>query len=251
MSGKQTVGAAEFWDNIFAQGSRAGYSTVSLPDDDDPVVPALHAALEHFGDVRGKTILDLGCGRGATSLFLASRGAHVVAVDISPSATENLRAFCAENGIDNVTPVCMEAMEIGRLDRVDFAFGSMILHHIEPFAEFAELLRGRVRPGGRGFFWENNARSELMIWFRQNVVGRFGVPKYGDDEEFPLTPGEVGILRRHFRVELRYPELYFFRMIPPYLLRGRFEEPFARLDRAFYRFERLRQYTYRQYVLLS
>jgi hypothetical protein len=42
---------------------------------------------------------------------------------------------------------------------------------------------------GRGFFWENNARIKSMIWFRQNIVGKLWVPKFGDSEEFPLTPG--------------------------------------------------------------
>ena len=39
-----------------------------IPAEDDPV---LLAALKHFGDVRGSTLLDLGCGAGRTSLFFA------------------------------------------------------------------------------------------------------------------------------------------------------------------------------------
>ena len=39
-----------------------------------------------LGDIRGKRVLDLGCGCGKNAVCLVSRGAHVVAVDISESA---------------------------------------------------------------------------------------------------------------------------------------------------------------------
>jgi hypothetical protein len=47
------------------------------------------------------------------------------------------------------------------------------------------------------------------------------VPKHSDDEEFPLTPGEIKTLSEYFRVEVRYPELVFLRLISTYLLHGR------------------------------
>ena len=82
----------------------------------------------------------------------------------------------------------MSAQDISKLGKVDFIFGSMILHHIEPFDEFARSLSNVIKPGGKGFFWENSARSKTMIWFRQNMVGKLWLPKYGDQDEFPLTP---------------------------------------------------------------
>jgi SAM-dependent methyltransferase len=241
------VEARAFWDRFFEEGVEPG-SRVDHPDPHDPV---LNAAAEHFGDVGGKTVLDLGCGRGATSLFFASRGASVVSVDFSAAAIRNLTGYCAERGITSVQPVQASAMEIAELAPVDFVYGSMILHHIEPFDRFAVVLRETIRPGGRAFFYENSSRSALMIWFRENVVGRFGVPKYGDAEEFPLTPAEIDQLRLHFGVEVECPELYFFRMIPIYLLRNRFVRPFAWLDRVGYRFPALRKVSYRQYIRLT
>ncbi|MDQ3388099.1 MAG: class I SAM-dependent methyltransferase [Gemmatimonadota bacterium] len=251
MPNKALTDAEQHWEAVFSEGIRGDYGRVRYPGDDDPVLPGLNAALAHFGDVRGKTVLDVGCGNGGTSLFFAREGANVIATDISQAAIDNLKAFCDEHGIPDVTPVRIPAQEISSLGPVDFVFGSMILHHIEPFQEFAATLRGLLPAGGRAFFFENNARSELMIWFRENVVGRYGIPKFGDDEEFPLTPAEVGMLRRHFQVEQVYPTLHFFQMIPQYLLRGKLEAPFLALDRFFYRFPRVRQYSYRQFVYLS
>ena len=240
--------ATEFWDSLFSKGQEGGYSRVEMPDLNDPV---LHRALEHFGNVEDKTVIDLGCGRGATSLFFARCGANVISVDLSEVAIENLVAYCRRNSVGNIHPMRLSALEIGNVPKADCVFGSMILHHIEPFAEFARILRASVKPGGKGFFWENNAQSNTMIWLRQNLVGRLWVPKYGDPEEFPLTPSEVDELRRYFDVTVEYPELLYFRMIPTYLLRGRLMRPFQLLDGLFYRFPKFRRYSYRQYVFLS
>ena len=195
--------------------------------------------------------MDLGCGSGGASLFFASLGANVIATDLSRSAIANLTEFCKREGIQNIAAVCMPAQEVANLKNVDFVFGSMILHHIEPFQEFAKCLRAAIPPRGRGFFFENNARSSLMIWFRENLVGKFGIPKFGDEEEFPLTVAEVDLLREHFRVGIVLPEFYMLRMIPQYLLHGRLEAQFLALDHLIGRFPKLLEYSYRQYVYLS
>lgn len=240
--------ATEFWDEIFAKGEAGGYSRVQMADVNDPV---LTRAVAHFGELENKTVVDLGCGRGATSLYFAHRGANVISVDLSAIAIRNLKHYCREKGIANITPVKLSAMDIGKLGQADFIFGSMILHHIEPFAEFAVRLRRAIKPGGRGFFWENNASSKLMIWFRQNIVGKLWVPKYGDPDEFPLMPSEIDDLRKHFHVEVEIAELVYFRMISKYLLRGHFKKPFEWLDNYFYRYPAFRRRSYRQYLRLS
>ncbi|MBA3922918.1 MAG: hypothetical protein H0X31_14945 [Nostocaceae cyanobacterium] len=52
-----------FWDNIYSENS-----TISWISEDDQT---LNAAIKHFGNVKGKKALDLGCGDGSTSLFFA------------------------------------------------------------------------------------------------------------------------------------------------------------------------------------
>ena len=239
--------AMEFWDTIFSKGRENDYSRVEMPNINDVI---LQRALTHFGKVDGKIVIDLGCGRGATSLFFAYYGANVISVDFSEKAINNLSQYCKENSINNIFPVKMSAQDILELDIADFIFGSMILHHIEPFSEFSRNLRKVIKPGGKGFFWENNAQSKTMIWFRQNIVGKLWIPKYGDSEEFPLTPNEVDELKKYFEVEIEYPELLFFRMISTYLLRGNFMGPLQKLDDYFYKFPALRKKSYRQYICL-
>jgi 2-polyprenyl-3-methyl-5-hydroxy-6-metoxy-1,4-benzoquinol methylase len=227
-----------FWDNV--------YETTEYSRTLNPTL--MQAALDHFGDIRGKSILEIGCGTGTCSLFFASHGANVTSVDISASAIGELNGLCRQNGITNVRGICANVLELGLLDRADFVFGSMILHHIEPFNEFARQLKSVLKPDGRAFFYENNAASQLLVWFRQNVVGHLWIPKNGDDDEFPLTPSEVDELRKHFDVEIIYPEMLFFGLVSTYLLRGRMADAMRSVDRYLYRKRWLLRYSYRQYV---
>ena len=51
-------------------------------------------------------VLDLGCGTGLSSMFLAKEtGAQVFAVDLWCSATDNYRRFCRWNVGENTVPV--------------------------------------------------------------------------------------------------------------------------------------------------
>jgi len=243
----QITTAREFWDTCFARGH--WYSRPEVPHENDPT---LSAALRHFGDVAGKTLVDVGCGRGSSSLYFARAGAKVISVDFSQVAVDNLNRYCAENGIDNIRAVRMGAQDVGQLGKVDFVFGSMILHHIEPFHEFAATLRSLLKSEGKAFFYENSARSRLMIWFRQNVIGKLWIPKVGDAEEFPLTPKEVDELRRHFHVDVEIPFLLYFEMIARYIFRGLFRGTFRAIDKyCFKHWTWIRKYSYRQYLRLS
>lgn len=236
--------ADDFWNNVY---SSTDYSKHLTPE----TILILDDAINHFGDITNKTIIDLGCGGGATSVYLASKGARVIAVDSSEVAIAQFKSWCEANAVHNIAPIHKDAFRISELGQVDYIFGSMILHHLEPFNEFAKMLANTLKPGGKGFFWENNAASELLIFCRENIVGKLWVPKYGDKDEFPLKPAEIEMLRKYFTVTTRIPEMLFFQLIGTYLLRGRGLGLFKRLDDYFFRKKWLTRYSYRQYVMLS
>src|SRR5947199_4121096 len=65
----------------------------------DTVYP-LEYAYALLGDVRGRTVLDFGCGSGENTLLLARRGAKVIAVDISGDLIDLARRRLALNNLD-------------------------------------------------------------------------------------------------------------------------------------------------------
>jgi release factor glutamine methyltransferase len=59
----------------------------------------------------GKNVLEIGCGSGIITIFLADKSAHVTAVDISADAVENTRMNVAANGARNVTVILGNAFD--------------------------------------------------------------------------------------------------------------------------------------------
>jgi 2-polyprenyl-3-methyl-5-hydroxy-6-metoxy-1,4-benzoquinol methylase len=244
---KTAADTRQFWDELFAKESRERpFGSLKLELEN-----ALKAACAFFGDLKGKTVIDVGCGDGASSLFLASRGATVVALDQSSIAIQNLQEFCVRNNITTIQPIVCNAFDVAQHGPADFLFGSMILHHIEPFADFVAVLQRALCPKGRAFFFENSSASSLLLWARTHVVGKFWIPKYGDEDEHPLSRKEVQLLARNFGLRQEFPELLLFRLVPIYLFKGRMLGLFRVFDEAAFHLRPLRRYSYRQYLYLE
>jgi SAM-dependent methyltransferase len=110
-----------------------------------------------LGDVRGKAVLEIGCGSAMCSRWLAGQGARVVASDLSSGMLAHARDGAAATGIE-VPLVQGDAQHLPFRDRtfdiVFTAFGAI------PFvADSAAVMReaARVlRPGGRFVFATNH-----------------------------------------------------------------------------------------------
>lgn len=192
------------------------------------------------------------------AVYLAKRGARVTAVDLSPEAARIARRNAAYNGVDDRVSVRgMDALELDSLSRTyDFVVGRFVLHHIEPFHEFVDVLDAVTTPSARGLFLENSAQNRLLMLFREYAAGRFGIPKYSDDQEHPLAQHEINALRASFDVRVHYPELVFLRKINTYLIGhrngfGSLTELIESLDDTLYQVvPSLREYSYLQVVEL-
>ena len=238
-----SISAEQFWDTQYDDRS---------PEELPPSIQrSVEEAMVFFGNMRGKRVLDIGCGNGATTLSLAQAGAEVTGIDTSSVAVDKLNRYVAVHRIANVSAMCTSAMALEHLGEFDFVYGSLILHHIEPFSEFCSVLRNALKPGGRAFFFENSATSQLLIWFREHVVGRLWVPRCGDGIEFPLTPAEVDMLRKQFSVDVRIPEMVFFQLVSIYLLRRRLTSMTKAVDDLMFRWNIGKKYSYRQYLLIN
>ena len=106
----------------------------------------------------------------------------------------------------------MDVDQFGK--KFDFVACQMILHHIEPFCDFAKNVSKCMKQGAAGLFYENSSRNRILIFFRNHLVGKFGVPKYGDNVEVPLEDSEINVLRENFcEVSVTIPCFVFFSML--------------------------------------
>lgn len=75
-----------------------------------PQAEKLYAkAVEYAGCTENSTVLDLYCGAGTISLFLAQSAGRVIGAEIIPEAIENAKLNARRNGIINAEFICADA----------------------------------------------------------------------------------------------------------------------------------------------
>jgi SAM-dependent methyltransferase len=172
-------------------------------------VPHTELLLPHADAAR--TIVDLGCGNGTQTRYLATRFAHAVGVDLSHAAVDHARRAAEEDG---------SAAEFQQLDLTDseavralhsrlgdsHVYMRAVIHQSEPHARVAvasavaELIGAR----GRAFVVELTSASRQVL--QRAAEGPAGPPpklrrvfhhglKPADaaDEEIPRLLREVGL----------------------------------------------------------
>jgi SAM-dependent methyltransferase len=156
----------------------------------------LEYAYALLGDVRGRTLVDLGCGSGENTLLLALRGASVYATDISQDLLALARRRLAVNEVQGpVMFVAGSAHQLALQDAsVDVVFGIAVLHHLDLMAA-ADEVRRVLKPGGRGIFQEPFRSSALLRGMRRLIPYR--APDVSPFER-PLTGAEVAAFRGRF-----------------------------------------------------
>jgi 2-polyprenyl-3-methyl-5-hydroxy-6-metoxy-1,4-benzoquinol methylase len=122
--------------------------------------------LQEFGDLRGLTVLDYGCGAAEGGIFLAKRGARVVAVDVSAHSLEVANKLAKEHGVEIetrlVTSDKIPAAD-GEFDRI---YGNGVLHHVPLDTAIPELARV-LKQSGKACFIEPLPYNPLINVYRK------------------------------------------------------------------------------------
>ena len=105
--------------------------------------------LAMLGDVRGKHVLDLGCGEGAYTRELRRRGARAIGVDGSSRMIEVARERAQAGDVD-VPFVCANANALAGIDTdsFDLVAASMSLMDVEDYRGAIREVHRVLRGGG-------------------------------------------------------------------------------------------------------
>jgi 2-polyprenyl-3-methyl-5-hydroxy-6-metoxy-1,4-benzoquinol methylase len=137
--------------------------------------------------------LDLGAGEGADSIRLALMGYSVTAVEISEVATEKIKSFAAEAGVD-VSAINADIAEYRPEGPFDIVICNGVLHYIKDKADVIGRMQTATRPGGL---------NVVSSWstFTPVPACHNSVPVYADDEQ-----GIIGRAYSSWNLKFKYFE---------------------------------------------
>jgi SAM-dependent methyltransferase len=150
-----------------------------------------------LSSLKGKRVLDAGCGMGRFVEVVANQGAEVVGMDLS-QAVDAARANTL--GRANVTIAQADVMAPPFADSVfDFIYSFGVVHHTPAPAQAVRELARRLKPGGFLTVWVYGRRASTRIPRPHQIYGNLLRP-------LP-EPQKALVLRRYAQAALRLSRL--------------------------------------------
>ena len=163
-----------------------------------------------LGNVRGKRILDAGCGDGWLSIILAKRGAYVEGFDISRSAISFAERRAAVHDVaDRCTFRMASAYALPYSDSFfDAVIGSALLHHLGDKVRFANELRRVMKPNSMAVFQEPFGNSLVLERLRTLLPVPSSSPDDPDQWKQQFKYKDTDAFQRDFLVDIQEYHLF-------------------------------------------
>jgi cyclopropane-fatty-acyl-phospholipid synthase len=153
-------------------GPNRKYSSCFYKDEASTLQEAEEEALrqteEHADLADGQSILELGCGWGSLSLFMARQFPHarIVAVSNSNSQREYIEAEAAKRGLANLRVVTSDMNVFDANEQFDRIVSVEMFEHMMNWRELLTRVRSWLKPDGRFFMHIFTHRSGTYLFDR-------------------------------------------------------------------------------------
>ena len=153
--------------------------------------PENRIVMNMLGDVKGKRILELGCGMGEASVYFAKKGADVVATDISDKMLQVVKKVAERHNVTLQTRQCLSDKIDYDSETLDIVYAANLLHHVDIQSTVAEASRV-LKKGGIFVSWDPLAYNPLINIYRGMAS------KVRTEHEHPLKMNDLDIFRKYF-----------------------------------------------------
>jgi 2-polyprenyl-3-methyl-5-hydroxy-6-metoxy-1,4-benzoquinol methylase len=154
--------------------------------------PEMRFIRAQLGDLRGRRLLDIGCGLGEASVYFAMEGADVTASDISSGMLDATQRLAAANGVNVATHLsAAEDLRFNAGETFDIIYAGNILHHVD-IAQTLPRLCSVLAPDGIFVSWDPVAYNPVINVYRK-MAHEVRTP-----DEHPLRKSDLDGMRRQF-----------------------------------------------------
>jgi 2-polyprenyl-6-hydroxyphenyl methylase / 3-demethylubiquinone-9 3-methyltransferase len=149
-------------------------------------------------DLKGKKVLDVGCGGGILTESLAKAGAQAKGIDLSEKALKVADLHSLESGIAvQYEYISAENLAVKEAGQYDVVTCMEMLEHVPNPLSIIQACASLVKPGGKVFFstLNRNPKSYLLAVIGAEYILRM-LPKGTHDYKKFIKPSELnGYLR--------------------------------------------------------
>lgn len=149
-----------------------------------PLAPG-EQELDLLGDVRGKQILEVGCGGGQNSIALAKWGATCTGLDPSSAQLDHARHLAHEEGVSiRFVNGVAEDLSAFAERTFDLVLSSFAFDYVTDLPRTYREVRRVLRPGGLFVFCHSHPWFQAVGW---HLAGDPDAPEIGDYAAWPAV----------------------------------------------------------------
>jgi SAM-dependent methyltransferase len=161
--------------------------------------PEMRYIAQRLGGIKGKRLLDVGCGLGEASVYFAILGADVTSSDLSKGMLDATRRLAQINGVTVKTHVASaEDMQLSPDTKFDIIYAGNLLHHVD-IEETITRIKPHLADDGVFVTWDPLAYNPVINVYRSMAID------VRTPDEHPLKWEDIKLFHKYFRsVETRY-----------------------------------------------
>lgn len=156
--------------------------------------PLRLAWIDELASLRGKVVLDVGCGGGILAESMARKAGHVTGIDLAAKPLGVARLHALEAGVENLDyrEIATEALAAERPAAFDVVTCMEMLEHVPDPSAVVQACTTLVRPGGWVFFstLNRNPKAFLLAILGAEYLLRM-LPKGTHEYERFIRPSEL------------------------------------------------------------
>ena len=187
-------------------GPRLKYSCCWFDDESttlgDAEINMMESYVERAKLEDGQTILDLGCGWGSLSLFLAERFPNSVIYSVSNSndQIEHIRNIAKEKGLENLNPEVQDVNSLNLNRQFDRVVSIEMFEHMRNYEALLQKVKEYLKPDGllfihifchkeTAYLYEESGEKDWMTrnFFRGGIMPSHDIFSYFSEFEVKKT----------------------------------------------------------------
>ena len=151
--------------------------------------------IDQFAAIRGKQVVDVGCGGGILAESMARRGAHVLGVDLADKPLKVAQLHAMEGGVAHLDyrSVSAEDLAAEKPGAFDVVTCMEMLEHVPDPSSIVRACTAMAKPGGWVFFstLNRNPKSYLFAILGAEYILKL-LPKGTHEYQRFIRPSELG-----------------------------------------------------------